>query len=85
MGKVDTDTDTPEHQFEDINLDDFPDNKSKSSSNNSPPSTSSSLGRKKYSFHHHKIEPLKNNEGGVYKAKEFDAQDQEFRRENSNR
>eukprot|EP00093_Oithona_nana_P005138 05138.XXX_119292_119429_1 [CDS] Oithona nana genome sequencing. len=46
MGKVDTDTDTPsEHQFEDINLDDFSDNKSgKASSGGSPPSTSSSLG-----------------------------------------
>lgn len=75
MGKVDTDTDTPsEHQFEDINLDDFPDNKSgKASSGGSPPSTSSSLGRKKYSFHKNggnKIEPQQNN--GVYKAKEFD-------------
>lgn len=78
MGKVDTDTDTPsEHQFEDINLDDFSDNKSgKASSGGSPPSTSSSLGRKKYSFHRskngikNKIEPQQNN--GVYKAKEFD-------------
>ena len=84
MGKVDTDTDTPEHQFEDINLDDFPDNKSKSSSS-SPPSTGSSIGRKKYSFHKNvnKIEPLENN--GKFKAKEFDATPvEEFEREDSN-